>query len=68
METPKLTDSATSALLPMDRRLPLDTNTEDNVNECPPSWPTCGTDPKVSDPASASPERALPVQPGSLDR
>lgn len=67
METRNLTDSM-NALRPAAPLLPLDANTEDtnpqsDAQDCPPSWPNCGTDPGVSDPASAPVERAAPEQP-----
>jgi hypothetical protein len=67
METRNLTDSM-NALRPAAPLLPLDTDTEDanpgsDANGCPPEWPNCGTDPKVSGPASVLVERAAPEQP-----
>lgn len=65
METRKLIDSATSALRPAAPLLPLDTNTEDTPDVCPPSVPTCGPEPGASDPsgdlAAALPPRAAPA-------
>jgi hypothetical protein len=44
--------------LPTAPLVPLDTNTEDNANDCPPSWPTCGPEPKASEPAPVLAEPA----------
>lgn len=65
METRKLTDSM-NALRPSAPLLPLDTdkedkNTEGDAHDCPPEWPTCGPEPKVSDPAAALVGRTSPM-------
>jgi hypothetical protein len=63
METRKLIDSATNALLPTAPLVPLDTNTDDNADVCPPGLPTCGPVPEAQDPALPSPEREAPTMP-----